>query len=231
MSTETSGADLVRPALPCGIRAPLAAAGVLGAVVAVMLSVVFAGQATGSGVDSSVAAALELRKTSSSLPYTVSWVVQTLADPIPAAVSVMILAGACLRCGQRRLAVLAVAGPAAADMIVILMKGIVGRTIHHGNLTFPSTHTAHSAAFAMVTALLAAVLLSVEARAAAALVLGAATVSALVMGWALVAGNVHYATDTLAGFCVAIAVVPAAAWCTDLVGDRVSAARRVGTPA
>jgi undecaprenyl-diphosphatase len=106
---------------------------------------------------------------------------------------------------------------------------MVRRTIHD-SLSFPSTHTAHSAAFAMVVGLLAAALLNLKARAAAALVLGAAAASALMMGWALVAGNVHYATDTLAGFCVAVTVIPAAAWCTDLLGDRVLAARRVRTP-
>jgi membrane-associated phospholipid phosphatase len=127
--------------------------------------------------------------------------------------------------------VLAVAGPAAADAIVILMKHIVGRTIHHGSLTYPSTHTAQSAALAMVAALLVAALLDLEPRAGAALVLGAAAVAALVMGWALVAGSVHYATDTLGGLGVAVAVVPAVAWCTDLVGDKMSADRGVGTPA
>ena len=230
MSTVTSGADRVHPALPRGIRAPLAAVGMLGAVFAVTLGVAFAGQATGSGFDRRVAAALRLPQTFSSPAYAVSWIVQTLADPIPAAVLVLLLVAACLRCGRRRLAVLAVAGPMAADVIVILTKHIVGRTIHHGSLTYPSTHTAQAAALAMVTALLITSLLGLDAGAAAALVLGAAATSALVMGWALVAGSVHYATDTLAGLCVAVAVVPAAAWCTDLVADRVSTDRPVGTP-
>jgi undecaprenyl-diphosphatase len=127
--------------------------------------------------------------------------------------------------------VLAVAGPAAADAIVIFMKHIVGRTIHHGSLSYPSTHTAQSAALAMVIALLATTLLDVEAGIAAAIVLGTAATSALVMGWALVASSVHYATDTLGGFCIAVAVVPLTAWCTDLVGDRITADYRVGPPA
>jgi undecaprenyl-diphosphatase len=202
---------------------------VLGAVVAVTLGVVFAGQATGSSLDGRVAAALELPQTFLSPAYAVCIIVQTLADPIPAAVLVLLLAAACLRYGRRRLAVLAVAGPGAADMIVIFTKHIVGRTIHDGSLTYPSTHTAQNAALAMVTALLATALLKLEAGAGAALVLGAAAAGALVMGWALVAGSVHYVTDTLAGLCVAVAVVPAAAWCTDLLADRVSKGRRVGT--
>jgi undecaprenyl-diphosphatase len=136
-----------------------------------------------------------------------------------------------MRCGQRRLAILAVVGAGTADVIVILMKHLVGRTIHEGNLTYPSTHTAQSVALAMVTALLVSAVLGLEAGAAAALVLGAAAASALAMGWALVAGDVHYATDALGGFCVAVAVVPAVAWCIDLVGDWVSAGRQVRSPA
>jgi hypothetical protein len=126
MSTVTSGADSVRPALPSGIRAPLATAGVVGAVVAVTLGVVFAGQTTGSGLDGRVAAALELPHPFSSLAYTVNWVVQSLSDPISA---------------------------------------------------------------------------------------------------------LHYPTDTVAGFCVALAVVPAAAWCTDLVGKSGLEGSLSGTPA
>jgi membrane-associated phospholipid phosphatase len=231
MSTVTSGADRVRLALPCRVRAPLAVAGTLGAVVAITLGVVFAGQATGSGLDRRIAAALELPQTFSSPVYTISWVVQSLSDPIPALILVLLLVAACLRCGRRRLAVLAVAGPLAADLIVIVTKHLVGRTIHHGSLSYPSTHTAQSTAFAMVTAMLIAAMLGIDGGVAAALVLGAAATAALVMGWALVAGNVHYATDTLAGFCVAVAIVPTAAWCTDLVGNRVLANRHSGVRA
>jgi PAP2 superfamily len=96
----------------------------------------------------------------------------------------------------------------------------VGRTIHHGSLAYPSTHTAQSAAFAMVTALLVIDLLNLGPSAGAALVLGSAAVGAVVMGSALVAGSVHYVTDTVGGLGIALAVVTAAACCTDLVGDR-----------
>ena len=162
MSTVTSGADRMDPALPRGIRAPLAVAGAVGAVVAVTMGVLFAGQATGSGLDGRVAAALELPKTSSSAAADVSVIVQTLADPIPAVVLILPLVAACLWCGRRRLAILAVAAPAAADVVVVIAKHLVGRTIHGGSLTYPSTHTAHSAVFAMVAALLAADLLDLE---------------------------------------------------------------------
>jgi undecaprenyl-diphosphatase len=204
----------------------LAIAGLLGIIVAVSLGLVFAGQATGTRLDDHLAVTLQLPYV---LPrvYTVSLIVQGLADPIPAMILMVLLAAICWQSGQRRLALLAIIGPAAADTTVIVMKHLVGRTIHNGNLSYPSTHAAQSAAFAMVTALLVTALLKIEAGAAAAVVLGAAAAGALVMGWALVGGGVHYATDTLAGFCVAIAVVPVLAWCTDLAGDRILLARRV----
>jgi membrane-associated phospholipid phosphatase len=213
MCTVTFGADRRQPALPHGMRAPLAAAALVGALGAIMLGVLFAGQATGSSLDGRVAAALEIPPTLSSPAYAVSWVVQSLSDPIPALLLILLLVAVCVSCGQPRLAVLAAAGPLAADLIVIVAKHIVGRTIHHGSLTYPSKHTAQSAAYAMVTAMLIAALLGLDGGVAAGLVLSAAAVGALVMGWALVAGDVHYATDAFAGFCVAVAVVPAAAWC------------------
>ena len=83
-----------------------------------------------------------------------SLIVQGLADPIPAAVLMLLLAATCWRLGRRRLALLAVAGPAAADVVVIVMKPLVGRTIHEGNLSYPSTHAAQITAFILVIALL-----------------------------------------------------------------------------
>ena len=224
MSTVISGADR-RAALPIGIRAPLAVVGVFGAVVAVVLGVMFAGQHTGTGLDRRLAAAFALSEASPA--YAVSWHVQTLADPIPALILVLLVAAVCLRCGRRRLALLAVVGPAVADVAVISAKHLVGRTIQ-GSLSYPSTHTAHFVAFAMVVALLVVDMVDLDGAVAAALVLGSGAVGALVMGWALVANGVHYPTDTLAGLCVAIAVIPVSAWCMDLLGGKPSANRRVG---
>jgi undecaprenyl-diphosphatase len=77
----------------------------------------------------------------------------------------------------------------------------------------------------MIVAMLITALLGLDDGVAAALVLGAPAVGAIVMGWALVAGSVHYATDALAGFCVAVAVIPAVVWRTDLLADRAATHR------
>jgi membrane-associated phospholipid phosphatase len=42
------------------------------------------------------------------------------------------------------------------------------------------------------------------------------------MAWAQVLLNAHYPTDTLGGFCAALAVVPLVAWTIDRVADRKS---------
>ena len=181
MSIVISGADRIHPALTLGIRAQPAAVGVFGAVVAVVLGVMFVGQHTGTGLDRRVAAGLALPQTFSSPAYALSWFVETLMDPIPGLILVVLLAAACLWWGRRRLAVLAVAGPAAVHMVVLVAKHLVGRTIHGGSLAYPSTHTAHCAASAMVAALLAADLLDLDGAAAAALVLGSGAVGALMM--------------------------------------------------
>jgi len=56
------------------------------------------------------------------------------------------------------------------------------------------------------------------------IVLTGAGAAGAAMGWSQVVLDVHYLTDTLGGFCTAVAVVPA----TALLVDRL-AARRGGT--
>jgi membrane-associated phospholipid phosphatase len=43
--------------------------------------------------------------------------------------------------------------------------------------------------------------------------------AAAAMAWAQVLLNAHYPTDTVGGFCAALAVVPAVAWTIDRVAD------------
>ena len=39
------------------------------------------------------------------------------------------------------------------------------------------------------------------------------------MAWSQIALSTHYPTDTLGGFCAALAVVPAVAWLVDRAGQ------------
>ena len=107
------------------------------------------------------------------------------------------------------------------------MKPLAGRTINGGFLSFPSGHTATATAFALV-----ATLVVVSRKPARAWLLAVVPVLAAgVMAWVQVLLNAHYPTDTLGGFCAALAVVPAVAWVVDRAMDRVGARRSAGTPA
>ena len=53
------------------------------------------------------------------------------------------------------------------------------------------------------------------------LVVGLASVAAAAMAWSQTANAVHYATDTFAGFCLALAAVIATAWVVDRVALRL----------
>lgn len=217
----TSGDDRQARALPSGAAAPLLTAGAIGLLAAVVLGALFSGQTTGSRVDRWAAARLELPTGSAPVRYPLSLLLQGLADPVPASFFVVALVIACLWRGYGRLAVVAVVATFVTDLSVIIAKHIVGRTIHGGSLTYPSTHAAHSAVVAMVSALLVANLAQSGPRVSVLLVLGAALAAATVMGWSLVAGSVHYATDVVGGISVALFVLPTVACGADLVGDRI----------
>jgi undecaprenyl-diphosphatase len=113
---------------------------------------------------------------------------------------------------------LAVGGPAVSVIVTTGMKPLVGRTINDGFLSFPSGHTAAMTAFALVIMLV--VVRNRSTGAGLALLAVVVVPAAALMAWAQVLLNAHYPTDTLGGFCTALAVVPAVAWTIDRVADR-----------
>jgi len=109
---------------------------------------------------------------------------------------------------------LLIAGAGIAVGATMLLKPLVGRTIHGGHLSYPSGHTAFATALALVAAMLATGRLGLGRAAGASLVLGAALVAGAATGWAQVALDAHYPTDALGGWLTALAAVPATAWLT-----------------
>lgn len=201
------------------LRVPVGAMAVLGGLGAVLLGALFAGDGEAGVVDAQVWAALEGRKA--------SWrhaalVVDFLGEPVGAALLVGGVVAGCLlrRCPYA--AVFAVVGTGTAVGATTLGKPLVGRTIHEGSLAYPSGHTAFLTALALVLALLAAGRLDLGRAAGTALVLAAALVAGAAMGWAQAALGRHYPTDTLGGWCTALAVTPASAW----IVDRAAGSRR-----
>ncbi|WP_328416047.1 phosphatase PAP2 family protein [Streptomyces violaceus] len=154
----------------------------------------------------------------------------SLGEPAGAATLVVATVTGCLLLRRPRAAVLIVAGTGLAVGTTKLLKPLVGRTIHDGHLSYPSGHTAFLTALALVVALLATGRLALGRTAGTLLVLAAALVAGAAMGWAQVALGAHYPTDTLGGWCTALAVVPATAWLVDRMADRLADAGRQQRP-
>ncbi|KUO12671.1 phosphatase PAP2 family protein [Streptomyces sp. DSM 15324] len=152
----------------------------------------------------------------------VALALDSLGEPAGAVTVVLVTVTGCLLLRRPRAAVLVVAGTGAAVGTATLLKSLVGRTIHDGNLSYPSGHTAFLTALALAVALLVTDRLRLGRTAGASLVLGAALVAGAAMGWAQVALGAHYPTDVLGGWCTALALTPATAWLVDRTADRLT---------
>lgn len=215
-----SSVTSARPALPALLRAPLGAVSALAAVVTVVVAVLLGGQSTGSPFDEWVLSAIGGPLADPSEPFTPAWIIGSLGDPVVAAVLVVILAVICWRMGRNRLAVLAVAGTASTGVVTTVLKPVIGRTINGPHLSYPSGHTALLTGLGIVVGLLLVDRFQTGRVASMALVLTLAVVTGVSMAWAQVALGVHYATDTVGGFCAALVLVPAVAWLIDRIADR-----------
>lgn len=188
------------------------------AVALVVLAFLFAGESRGAPVDVGIRHYLRsLEQPWHSIALVIDWT----GEPVGATVVLVTMVIMFLRRGNRRAAVFALAATGAAVVVTSGLKPLVGRTINDGFLSFPSGHTASATAYALVVTMVAGRRLWV--------VLLVALAAAVVMAWAQVLLNAHYPTDTLGGFCAALAVVPVVAWALDRVWDRVT--RTGGTPA
>ena len=124
--------------------------------------------------------------------------------------------------------VLTIGGTLAAVTISeLILKPLVGR-LRYGHLSFPSGHSTAMAAVAIATTIL---LIGAQRPGSITLRLVAGLVPVMVaacVAVGLIAEHIHYATDTLAGSCVALATVLTAALFLDVFGPRL---RRGSQPA
>ena len=139
----------------------------------------------------------------------------SLGNPAPAALLAAAVASAAAVARRWAGVVLTLGGTVTAVVITeLILKPLIGR-LRYGHLSFPSGHTT-----AVCSVAIAAVLMLATARrpGSAVLRLVASLMPVVVAGSvaiALVARHMHYATDTLAGCCVAAATVPALALVID----------------
>ncbi|ROS40540.1 phosphatase PAP2 family protein [Amycolatopsis thermoflava] len=214
-----------RTALPDALRRPLLALAIPAAVIVAVLAVRVAGAGSASALDRWI-----LDASGGAIPYPSAQRVTAkgldfAGEPAGAGLLVAALVVLCLVLGHRRTALLAVLGPGLSVAVTTLLKPVVGRTINGPHLSFPSGHTAIVTAMVLVFAFVLADRLRLRPPAATAVVLYAAVTAGAAEAWAQFGMVVHYPTDTLGGFCVALVVVPMTAWLLDRVR------RRAGTPA
>ena len=202
---------------------PIGFMGLLAALVATALGVHFSGDIAAGGADRWAQTAVE-----SLLPQpgAGALLIDLVGEPLVTVVLAGLPAVACLALGRRRLAVVVVAGTGLTGVVTTVLKPVIGRTIHGGYLAYPSGHTAAATVLALVVTLLVVDLLRAGRLPGVLLILAGAGAAGAMMAWSQVALGAHYPTDTIGGFCTAMAIVPA----TVLVVDRF-AARQHGTEA
>jgi membrane-associated phospholipid phosphatase len=193
----------VRAALPDGLRRPAMA--VVGVAIAVfgVLAARYAGDRRAGRVD------WHAENVVDSLGGAHSWVfgrLTTFGSPPFVVIAAVVLAGVCLALGRRRLAVLAIVGPGLTGLATTFLKPTIGRTIE-GGFAFPSGHTGGATSIALVVALLLVSLLKPGRRLSMALVGTVTLVAGGTIGASMVVVGSHYPTDTLGGFCAAVAIV------------------------
>ena len=201
-----------RPAVPPELRRPVAVLAILGAVLAIVPAILYAGDAGPSRLDTRVQNVVDDSPADAwNLIRALDW----LGEPLGRTVLVVAVAALCLIAGRRRLAVVAVLGIVATSALTTVLKPLVDRRIHDDFLSYPSGHTAAATAAAMILGLLLADLLRAGRIVGTAIVLAAALVGGGLMAWAQIHLTAHYPTDTLGGFGCGLLVIPPAALLTD----------------
>ena len=212
-----------KPAVVPALRGPAVLLMVLGALLLVVPAVLLAGDTGPNRIDRWIQPAVNTPAAAWPTALIVDWT----GEPAGRTVVVLIVAALCLLAGRQRLAVTVVAGTLLATVVDLLLKDVVGRTIHGDFLSYPSGHTAAATSVGVVLGLLLADLLKAGRLAGTALVLGLAVICGGMMAWAQVDLTAHYPTDTIGGFGSALLIIPATALLIDrFAGNQQLTTRR-----
>lgn len=202
-------------------RGPALAVIALLALVVAWFGVRYAGESSARWLDHS---AVVLGRAWFPVPRVVLRSVIDLADPLPAAVIVVVLTGLCLALRRRRLAILAAAGPLLTGLVTTALKPLVGR-MKDGDLAYPSGHMGFATAAGLVAALLVVSLVGSSVLGAVTVLVAETVLVAGGTGLAMTITTYHYATDVIGGFCVGVAVILGLALLIDKAADHPLAAR------
>ncbi len=203
------------PLLPAPAARVLNPVAVAAALVVVLLGVLYTGHSEPGWFDAWVQpAATE----SVDAAWSAAIAIDFFGEPRGSMVLTVLLAVTLTVLRRWRVLALAIAGPGLTVAVTTLGKPLTDRTIHAIHLSYPSGHTAFVTAVTLVVALP----LARRWRAGPVVVLACALVTGSYAAWAQVGLNAHYATDTIGGFCAAVAVVPATAGLIDRIWRRMS---------
>jgi undecaprenyl-diphosphatase len=209
---------LQAPAVPPGTGRVLGAVAAVALLVLVALGVAVADTSTPFPIDDAV---LDAAGGWSPELWPTALPIDFFGEPLGVAVLATVVVAACLLLARWRLAVLTVAGQGAVWAASAVVKPVFDRTIHGAHFAYPSGHTAGATAFALVVGLLVVGLLRLGRAGSLLVTFGVALVGGLVAAWAQTVLGAHYATDTLGGLCLALAVVPPLALLVDRLSDGV----------
>lgn len=213
MTTATpQPTDLV----PAPLRRPVTVLAALAALIFAALAVRYAGTSAAGSIDVHVDQVVD------PIGAAHRWLVtrtMVVGSPPFVVLAGVVLSAVCLGRGRRRLAVLAIAGPGVTGVATTLLKPALGRTLD-GVYAFPSGHTGGATSLGLVLALLVISLVRPGRTGGLTLLAVGALAAGGAVGTAMVAGNAHYPTDTIGGFCTAVIVVLALALLLDRIPSR-----------
>lgn len=210
------------PLIPASMRPAASACAIGSLAVLSVLALLLEGTTAPGSVDSALA------RTATAWFGSIGSVLDVVDDAGDAGASVVLcaaIAAVLLAVGQRRLALLAMVGPAVAGAGVLVLKPVVARTLR-GIPSFPSGHVTGIAAVTLVLALVALHCGRPDRRASPVVAGMVVMLAAVLMGVAVVVGGVHWPSDVLGGLCTAVSGVLGTALLLDTVAARRGRARR-----
>lgn len=210
-------------ALPAAVATPMLVLAVPAALVVIAFGVLHTGDGAAGRVDVFVGAAAERLAGES---RRAALLIDAVGEPAAVAAMAAVLTVVCLAVSRLRLALVALVATGATGVTTTALKPLVARTIHGEHLAYPSGHTAAVTALALVVALLVVDLTRARRLPALLVVIVMASTAGGSMAWAQIVLQAHYPTDTIGGFCTAVAVVTASALLVDLVGARRLSSRQ-----